>query len=143
MWWLFTTLMRYPRELFRGYWLSPVGVFFTFVVPVLLTSLVKGWLGSSLLFWLVEGVLRTVIFLGYGTNESFAGAAGLPRFQAQYNKLLDDLAPTKARFVLLAPLRFAPSFPCHGFLPQSVAAFARMRTYASPAFWRMRLRDFS
>ena len=30
-----------------------VGLFF--VVPVLLTSLIKGWLGSSLLFWLVEG----------------------------------------------------------------------------------------
>jgi uncharacterized protein YqhQ len=40
-----------------------VGLFF--VVPVMLTSLVKGWLGSSVLFWLVEGVVRTVIFLGY------------------------------------------------------------------------------
>jgi len=40
-----------------------VGLFF--VVPVLLTSVIKGWLDSSLLFWLVEGVLRTVIFLGY------------------------------------------------------------------------------
>ena len=48
----------------------------------------------------------TVIFLGYGTNESFAGAAGLPAFRAQLNKLLDDLTPTKARFVLLAPPQF-------------------------------------
>ena len=40
-----------------------VGLFF--VVPVSLTSLIKGQLGSSLLFWLVEGVLRTAIFLGY------------------------------------------------------------------------------
>lgn len=40
-----------------------VGLFF--VVPVGLTSLIKGWLDSSLLFWLVEGVVRTVIFLGY------------------------------------------------------------------------------
>ena len=40
-----------------------VGLFF--VVPVVLTSIIKGWLGSSLLFWLVEGLLRTVIFLGY------------------------------------------------------------------------------
>jgi ABC-2 type transport system permease protein len=36
MWWLFTTLMRYPRELFRGYWVSPIGAFFTYVIPVLL-----------------------------------------------------------------------------------------------------------
>jgi ABC-2 type transport system permease protein len=37
MWWLFTTLMRYPREIFFDVsWASPVGFFFTFVVPVLL-----------------------------------------------------------------------------------------------------------
>ncbi|MEP6954188.1 MAG: DUF1385 domain-containing protein [Solirubrobacteraceae bacterium] len=40
-----------------------VGLFF--VVPVGLTSLIKDQLGSSLVFWLVEGVLRTAIFLGY------------------------------------------------------------------------------
>jgi ABC-2 type transport system permease protein len=36
MWWLFTTLMRYPREIFTGSWATPFGRFFTFVVPVLL-----------------------------------------------------------------------------------------------------------
>ena len=37
MWWLFTSLMRYPREVFGvTTWGSPVGFFFTFVVPVLL-----------------------------------------------------------------------------------------------------------
>jgi uncharacterized protein YqhQ len=40
-----------------------VGLFF--VVPVGLTSLVKDRLGSAVLFWLVEGLLRTAIFLGY------------------------------------------------------------------------------
>src|SRR5215207_2923648 len=40
-----------------------VGLFF--VVPVGLTSLFKNQLGSAFLFWLVEGVLRTCIFLGY------------------------------------------------------------------------------
>jgi uncharacterized protein YqhQ len=43
--------------------LFAIGLFF--VVPVGLTSLVKHQLGSSVLFWLVEGVLRTTIFLGY------------------------------------------------------------------------------
>lgn len=43
--------------------LFAIGLFF--VVPVGLTSLIKGQLGSSVLFWLVEGVLRTGIFLGY------------------------------------------------------------------------------
>ncbi|MHB1835340.1 MAG: DUF1385 domain-containing protein [Solirubrobacteraceae bacterium] len=40
-----------------------VGLFF--VVPVSATSLIKNQLGSSVLFWLVEGALRTAIFLGY------------------------------------------------------------------------------
>src|SRR5205085_4760819 len=46
-------------------------------------------------------VKPTVVLVGYGTNESFAGEAGLPRFVEQLNKLLDDLAPARARFVLL------------------------------------------
>lgn len=37
MWWLFTTLMRYPREVFGG-WASPVAWFFSFVVPVMLVT---------------------------------------------------------------------------------------------------------
>jgi uncharacterized protein YqhQ len=36
-----------------------------FVVPVGLTSLIKDQLGSPLLFWLIEGLLRTAIFIGY------------------------------------------------------------------------------
>src|SRR6478672_6272269 len=40
-----------------------VGLFF--VVPVGVTSLFKDQLGSAVLFWVVEGVLRTAIFLGY------------------------------------------------------------------------------
>jgi len=40
-----------------------IGLFF--VIPVGLTSLFKDQLGSAVLFWLVEGVLRTLIFLGY------------------------------------------------------------------------------
>jgi ABC-2 type transport system permease protein len=35
MWWLFTTLMRYPREIYRGSWATPFGWFFTFIIPVL------------------------------------------------------------------------------------------------------------
>ena len=43
--------------------LLAIGLFF--VVPVGATSLIKDWLGSAILFWLVEGVLRTAIFIGY------------------------------------------------------------------------------
>ncbi len=59
------------QEISGGAWFGTVlvsvvfaiGLFF--VVPVGLTSLIKDQLGSSLLFWLVEGLLRTAIFLGY------------------------------------------------------------------------------
>jgi uncharacterized protein YqhQ len=59
------------QEISGGVWAGTVvvalvfaiGLFF--VVPVGLTSLVKDQLGSSVLFWAVEGVLRTGIFLGY------------------------------------------------------------------------------
>jgi ABC-2 type transport system permease protein len=36
LWWLFTSLMRYPREIFEGTWAWPLARFFTFIVPVLL-----------------------------------------------------------------------------------------------------------
>jgi uncharacterized protein YqhQ len=59
------------QEISGGAWTGTVAVALIFaiglffVVPVGLTSLIKHQLGSSLLFWLVEGVLRTSIFLGY------------------------------------------------------------------------------
>jgi uncharacterized protein YqhQ len=40
-----------------------IGLFF--VAPVGLTSLIKSQLHSSTLFWLIEGLVRTGIFLGY------------------------------------------------------------------------------
>jgi uncharacterized protein YqhQ len=43
--------------------LLAVGLFF--LIPVGLTSLIKDQLNSSFLFWLVEGLIRTAIFLGY------------------------------------------------------------------------------
>ena len=48
MWWLFTSLMATPTRIFMRSWASPVGWFFTFVVPVLIVvnvpahSMVKG-----------------------------------------------------------------------------------------------------
>jgi lysophospholipase L1-like esterase len=46
----------------------------------------------------------TVLILGYGSVESFDGEAGLAKFKADYAKLLDELAPAKARVILLSPL---------------------------------------
>jgi ABC-2 type transport system permease protein len=36
MWWLFTSLARYPKEIFNNTWAAPLGRFFTFFVPILL-----------------------------------------------------------------------------------------------------------
>jgi uncharacterized protein YqhQ len=59
------------QEIPRGVWAGTVvvalalAVVLFFLIPVGLTSLIKHQLGSSLLFWLVEGLVRTGIFLGY------------------------------------------------------------------------------
>ncbi|HEY7156034.1 MAG TPA: SGNH/GDSL hydrolase family protein, partial [Gemmataceae bacterium] len=47
----------------------------------------------------------TVLIIGYGTNESFDGPKGLPRFVKGLETLLEAFAPTKARVVLLSPLK--------------------------------------
>jgi uncharacterized protein YqhQ len=58
-------------EIPRGVWAGTVVVAIVlaialfFLLPVGLTSLIKGQLGSSVLFWIVEGVVRTTIFLAY------------------------------------------------------------------------------
>jgi uncharacterized protein YqhQ len=53
----------------RGMWIGTVvaalafAVVLFFVVPLGLTALLKGVLDSSVLFWLVEGIVRTIVFL--------------------------------------------------------------------------------
>jgi uncharacterized protein YqhQ len=60
-----------PQEISSAVWAGTVvvalvfsiGLFF--LLPLGLTSLVKHQLHSSALFWIVEGIVRTAIFLGY------------------------------------------------------------------------------
>ncbi|MGN6372048.1 MAG: DUF1385 domain-containing protein [Solirubrobacteraceae bacterium] len=60
-----------PQEISAGVWAGTVVVALVFAIglffllPLGLTSLVKHQLNSSVLFWVVEGLLRTAIFLGY------------------------------------------------------------------------------
>jgi ABC-2 type transport system permease protein len=35
LWWLFTTLMRYPRQIFMRSWAAPLGQIFTYVIPIM------------------------------------------------------------------------------------------------------------
>ncbi len=60
-----------PDEIPKAVWAGTVivalvfAIVLFFLIPVGLTSLIKDQLGSSFLFWLIEGVVRTSIFLGY------------------------------------------------------------------------------
>jgi uncharacterized protein YqhQ len=64
-------LPQEEQEISSGAWAGTVAVALIFaiglffVVPVGLTSLIRHQLNSSVLFWAVEGVVRTTIFLGY------------------------------------------------------------------------------
>ncbi|MEZ6048959.1 MAG: SGNH/GDSL hydrolase family protein [Planctomycetaceae bacterium] len=64
----------------------------------------------------VKTINPTVILLGYGGNEAFAGEAGLGKFTEQYRKLINDLKQNSAepRFIFLSPLpypEFGKPFP--------------------------------
>ena len=50
----------------------------------------------------------TVLILGYGGNESYAGEPGLPRFLAQYRKLISDLSARSAPDVRVVLLSIPP-----------------------------------
>jgi len=47
----------------------------------------------------------SVLFVCYGMSESFDGESGLAPFIAQYTKMLDDVAGTNARIVIVTPIR--------------------------------------
>ncbi len=59
------------QEISGGVWAGTVvvalvfAIVLFFLIPVGLTSLIKGQLHSSVLFWVIEGIVRTAIFLGY------------------------------------------------------------------------------
>ena len=58
----------------------------------------------------VEAIKPNVIVVAFGTNESFEGEAGLPQFQKGLDVLLDTLAKTEARILLMSP----PPMEKHG-----------------------------
>jgi ABC-2 type transport system permease protein len=51
LWWLFTSLMRYPREIWRGPWaVQRVGWFFTFIIPATIVVSVPATVMAKRLF---------------------------------------------------------------------------------------------
>ena len=98
-----------PEEIGRMSWVIAVigalaiaiGLFF--VVPVAVTSLIKDWLGSALLFWLVEGILRIAILIGYIVAISrLAELRGVFEYHGAEHKTIscyeagDELIPERA-----------------------------------------------
>jgi lysophospholipase L1-like esterase len=78
---------------------------------------------------LIDHVLAlkpTVLIVGYGMTDSFDGKAGLDRFKAGMNQLLDDLASTRARVVLLSPIAHEDLGPP---LPSPAAHNEALRLY--------------
>jgi lysophospholipase L1-like esterase len=69
----------------------------------------------------------TVIFISYGTNESFEGKGGLARFEQGLEKLLDALKPAGARVVLFTP----PPAEKSQSLPDPKALNDRLALYAA------------
>jgi ABC-2 type transport system permease protein len=66
MWWLFGTLMRYPREIFNGPFASPVGWVFSFLVPIILvTNVPANVMAKNVLNWQLAAymIVATVVVL--------------------------------------------------------------------------------
>jgi putative heme-binding domain-containing protein len=64
--------------------------------------------GFALLTEAVEKIKPTVVIVDYGMASSFSGEAGLPKFTADLNRLIDtiqDAATNRVRFIILSPLR--------------------------------------
>src|SRR5262245_25683040 len=51
MWWLFSSLARYPKEIFSRTWAENIGRLFTFVLPILLVSNVPAEVMVRTLDW--------------------------------------------------------------------------------------------
>ena len=70
----------------------------------------------------------TVIVIAYGTNEAYGGEARLPAFEQGLVQLLDKLAATQARLVLLSPLERENVGPP---LPDPAAYNAQVKQYGA------------
>lgn len=80
MWWLFTSLMRYPREIFTGKWASPMGWFFTFVIPILLVVNVPANTMVKVFDWRIIGfTLVATLLLLFASRRFFRYALRLYR----------------------------------------------------------------
>ena len=80
----------------------------------------------------IATIKPTVAILGYGMAGSFDGEAGIPKFKADLNKLLDAIQGTSpdkpVRFVLLSPIRheqLGPPLPDPAKHNQQLALYSK------------------
>jgi ABC-2 type transport system permease protein len=72
LWWLFTSLMRYPREIFTTSWAAPIGWFFTFIIPILLVvNLPASVMVKVLDYRFVGFMLLATVLLLLGSRRFF------------------------------------------------------------------------
>ncbi len=72
MWWLFTSLARYPKEIFNNTWAASVGRFFTFVLPILLVVNVPSASMVRVLDpWLIGFTLLATVVLAFVSRWFF------------------------------------------------------------------------
>jgi uncharacterized protein YqhQ len=132
------------EELSSGAWTGAIvfaivfaiGLFF--VVPVTLTNLVKHQLGSSVLFWTVEGIVRTAIFLGYLLVLSrVRDLRRVLEYHGAEHKVIscyeagDELTPARARLYSRLHPRCGTSF----LLVVMVLAIFVFAPIGLPAWW--------
>jgi ABC-2 type transport system permease protein len=75
MWWLFSSLARYPKQIFDGTGAAPLGFVFTFLLPILLVSNVPAVTMVRVMDWGMVGytILATVVCL-WASRRFFARA---------------------------------------------------------------------
>src|SRR5262245_58471081 len=72
LWWLFTSLMRYPRQIWQGRLAAPAGFFFTFIIPAMVVvSVPASAMVKVLEPWLMAFTAGVTILLVYISRRFF------------------------------------------------------------------------
>ncbi len=75
VWWLFTTLWRYPREIFTRTWAAALGWVFSLVIPIMLVTNVPAHVMVKVLDpWLVAYTVAASVVLLLGSRRFFRAA---------------------------------------------------------------------
>ncbi len=72
MWWLFSSLARYPREVFRSAsWADPIAFVFTFMVPILLVASVPSEVMVRALDWRMVALMVAATLIVLTVSRRF------------------------------------------------------------------------